>query len=210
MQGPDGALHSKFLPRIGVRIRVGGRGHTERFNLDLSPVAFLKLHWTVVTIRQIESGHYFRNLCYAGILYHLFYTIRLLVPACGADGSTRVDSAAIARWWKSTETSVGLVAWRSASRSEWTPTVSHTPLVHFAWSFFEATSSMSRTGDVSAVQNERDRNVKAGTTMPMAPLANGIFKRKRIRPQMNEQASQVRRRFRRVIHWLARIVWTSR
>lgn len=41
-----------------------------------------------------------------------------------------------------------------------------------------------------SVQNERDRNVKAGTTMPMAPLANGIFKRKRIRPQMNEQASQ--------------------
>ncbi|PIO60173.1 hypothetical protein TELCIR_18336, partial [Teladorsagia circumcincta] len=43
---------------------------------------------------------------------------------------------------------------------------------------------------VSAVQNERDRNVKSGTTMPMAPLANGIFKRKKVRPQMNEQASQ--------------------
>ncbi|KHJ90430.1 zinc finger, C4 type [Oesophagostomum dentatum] len=41
-----------------------------------------------------------------------------------------------------------------------------------------------------SVQNERDRNVKAGTTLPMAPLANGIFKRKRIRPEMNEQASQ--------------------
>ncbi|KAK6055405.1 zinc finger, C4 type [Cooperia oncophora] len=44
-----------------------------------------------------------------------------------------------------------------------------------------------------SVQNERDRNVKSGTTMPMAPLANGIFKRKKVRPQMNEQASQVRR-----------------
>ncbi|VDO33621.1 unnamed protein product [Haemonchus placei] len=41
-----------------------------------------------------------------------------------------------------------------------------------------------------SVQNERDRNVKSGTTMPMAPLANGIFKRKKIRPQMNEQGSQ--------------------
>ncbi|KAL6739719.1 hypothetical protein Aduo_013142 [Ancylostoma duodenale] len=41
-----------------------------------------------------------------------------------------------------------------------------------------------------SVQNERDRNVKSGTTMPMAPLANGIFKRKRVRPEMSEQASQ--------------------
>uniref|UniRef100_A0A0K0DF50 Nuclear receptor domain-containing protein n=1 Tax=Angiostrongylus cantonensis TaxID=6313 RepID=A0A0K0DF50_ANGCA len=42
-----------------------------------------------------------------------------------------------------------------------------------------------------SVQNERDRNVKSGTTLPVTPLTNGVFKRKRIRPQLSEQASQV-------------------
>ncbi|KJH52108.1 zinc finger, C4 type [Dictyocaulus viviparus] len=41
-----------------------------------------------------------------------------------------------------------------------------------------------------SVQNERDRNVKSGTTLPMTTLSNGMLKRKRVRPQLSEQASQ--------------------